>query len=59
MKDKPRRGRPVKPDSERRGAVVYLKVTPGEKELIDTAGAPEPTVWARTVLLKAAARRLK
>jgi len=55
--NKKKLGRPPKTDAERRDSVVYLKVTAAEKAAIDAAGQPEPSVWARDVLLRAAKRR--
>ena len=53
-KKKKRLGRPPKPTSEKRSAVLYLKLTPAERRLIDSAAGDQPTVWARRVLLRAA-----
>ena len=58
-KNKIKRGRPPKSDAERRDSVVYIKVTVAEKASINEAGQPEPTAWARDVLLRAAKRGRK
>jgi len=47
------RGRPRKPAEETR-IPWPLKLTEAERELIQRAGAPRPTVWAREVVLAAA-----
>lgn len=39
-----------------RSEVLYIKLTPAEKELVDAADE-EPTVWAREVVLRAARRK--
>jgi hypothetical protein len=49
----PTRGRPRKDDADRRTEVLYLKLTPAERSLIDEV-CEKPTVWARDVLIKAA-----
>lgn len=56
MTDSPKLGRPKKPAAERRSSVLYLKLTAAERAAIDRAADGEPTVWARSVLLRAAKR---
>lgn len=51
-------GRPEKPPSERRSEVLYLKLTPAEKQLVSRVFA-EPSVVARELILRAARRKEK
>lgn len=53
---RPGAGRPPKPEGERRDQVFSIKLTAGEKELLNETSA---STWAREVLLKAAKRRCK
>jgi hypothetical protein len=51
---RPGAGRPAKPASERRDQVFSIKLTAGEKQLLDAADA---RTWARDTLLKAAKQK--
>lgn len=54
------RGRPPKPDDERKTANMKIPLAEGEKEAIERAAESDgakPVTWAREVLLRAAKRR--
>jgi len=54
------RGRPPKAPGEAKDATpLFIKLTVDERSLIDNAGAPQPSVWARDTLLRAAKRKLR
>jgi hypothetical protein len=53
------RGRPKLAESERRDVRYQIRLSSAEVALIERAGAPNPSTWAREVLLNAAKRRLK
>ena len=56
---KRKRGRPPKPEDERRSVGILIKLTEAERELLQRAAGDEKTItWARDVLLRAAKRRL-
>ena len=57
MEDKRERGRPPKPDEERRSAELRIRLTEDERESLDDAAGGKTSTWARDVLLKAAARK--
>ena len=57
-----KRGRPEKPDDEKRLHAMRIRVTPEEQEsLNDAADRAKVTfsVWARRILLRAAAKKGK
>ena len=57
---KRKRGRPPKPEDERRSVGILIKLTEDERDLLQRAAGDEKTItWARDVLLRAAKRRLK
>ncbi len=51
------KGRPAIPDTEKRKPRFLLKLNDAEYELIQRAGAPKVSTWARETLLRAAKRR--
>ena len=51
------RGRPVLPADERRTELLILRLNKSEKEAIDSAGNGDVSKWARSLLLKAAAKQ--
>jgi len=54
------RGRPPKPEAERKTANMKIPLTDDEKEAIERAARDrdeKPVTWARTVLLRAAKRK--
>jgi hypothetical protein len=53
------RGRPKKPDSERREIRYQIRLSASELALIERAGGENPSTWARDVLLRAAKRGVK
>jgi hypothetical protein len=53
------RGRPKKPDSERRDVRYQIRLSAAEVALIERAGGENPSTWAREVLLRAAKRGVK
>jgi hypothetical protein len=57
MEDKRDRGRPPKPDEDRRSAELRIRLTDEEREKLDDAAGGKTSTWARDVLLKAAARK--
>jgi hypothetical protein len=57
MEDKRERGRPPKPDDERRTAELRIRLTDEERERLDDAAGGKTSTWARDLLLKAATRR--
>ena len=57
---KRKRGRPPKPEDERRSVGILIKLTEDERDLLHRAAGDEKTLtWARDVLLRAAKRRIK
>jgi hypothetical protein len=53
------RGRPPKPEAERKTANMKIPLTDDEKEAIESAAKArkaKPVTWAREVLLRAAKR---
>jgi len=57
MEEKRDRGRPPKPDEDRRSAELRIRLTDEERERLDDAAGGKTSTWARDVLLKAAARK--
>jgi hypothetical protein len=57
MEDKRERGRPPKPDEERRSAELRIRLTDEEREKLDDAAGGRTSTWARDLLLKAATRK--
>jgi uncharacterized protein (DUF1778 family) len=57
MEDKRERGRPPKPDEERRTAELRIRLTDDEREILDKAAEGKTSTWARELLLKAATRK--
>jgi hypothetical protein len=57
MEDKRERGRPPKPDEERRDAELRIRLTEQERWVLDRAAGEQTSTWAREVLLKAATRK--
>lgn len=53
------RGRPTKPDEERRDYRFQIRLSDGERELIEQAAGDQASTWARETLVKAAKRKLK
>jgi hypothetical protein len=53
------RGRPTKPDDERRSELIQVRVTRDELETLTEAADGKLSTWAREALLRAAKRRLK
>ena len=51
------RGRPPKPDDERKSAQLRIRLTEEEREALDQAAGGKTSTWARDVLLKAAKRK--
>jgi len=51
------RGRPPKPEGERRQTRFQIRLSPEELAAIERAGGSKPSTWAREVLLKAAKRK--
>ena len=58
MEKQRERGRPPKAPEDRRSAELRIRLTEDERELLDTAGGGKTSTWARTVLLRAAQRRI-
>jgi len=52
------RGRPPKPEKDRRKIRFQVRLSPAELEAIERAGGDKPSTWAREVLLKAAKRKV-
>jgi hypothetical protein len=59
MEEKRDRGRPPKPDEDRRSAELRIRLTDDEREKLDEAAGGQTSTWARDVLLKAAARKTR
>ena len=59
MEEKRQRGRPPKPDEERRSAELRIRLTEDERAALDNAAGENTSTWARDVLLKAAARKAR
>jgi hypothetical protein len=59
MEDKRERGRPPKPDEDRRTAELRIRLTEQERSILDLAAGEQTSTWARLVLLAAAARKLR
>jgi ribosomal protein L15E len=51
------RGRPLKPEAERRTILFPIRVNAAELEAIRKAAGNKPSTWARELLLKAAKRK--
>ena len=51
------RGRPPKPDDERKAAELRIRLTEAERAELDGAAGGKTSTWARDVLLKTARRR--
>jgi hypothetical protein len=51
------RGRPHKPDEERKSAQLRIRLTDEERETLDKAAGGKTSTWAREILLKAAKRK--
>ena len=57
---KKKRGRPPKPEEERRTVGLLIKLTEAERDLLHQAAGDEKTIaWARGTLLRAAKRKLR
>lgn len=54
--EKRSRGRPFKPDEDRRTAELRIRLTDDERELLDAAADGKTSTWARNILLRAAKR---
>jgi hypothetical protein len=57
MEDKRERGRPPKPDEDRRSAELRIRLTEDERETLDDAAGGKTSTWARELLLKAASKK--
>ena len=57
METKRERGRPPKPDKERKSAELRIRLTEGERAQLDAAAQGNTSTWARELLLKAAKRK--
>jgi hypothetical protein len=57
MEDKRERGRPPKPDEDRRSAELRIRLTDEEREKLDDFAGGKTSTWARELLLKAATRK--
>ncbi len=53
------RGRPEITDGSRRSEVLTVRLTEGERELLDEVAEGNISQWARDVLLRAARRQRK
>lgn len=53
------RGRPPKPENERRKIRFQVRLSPVELEAIERTGGAKPSTWAREVLLRAAKHGIK
>jgi hypothetical protein len=53
------RGRPIKPDKDRRETRFQVRLSPTELALIERASEGKTSTWARETLLNAAKRRIK
>jgi hypothetical protein len=53
------RGRPTKPDEERRDYRFQIRLSEAERALVEQAAGDQASTWARETLVKAAKRRLK
>ena len=51
------RGRPPKPDDEKKGDELRIRLTADERKELDRAAGGNTSTWAREVLLRAAKRR--
>jgi hypothetical protein len=51
---KPKRGAPPKPPDERKGIIMPIRLTQGEKAEIDAVADGNASKWARNQLLRAA-----
>lgn len=51
------RGRPPKPDDERKSAQLRIRLTAEERAVLDRAAGGKTSTWARETLLKAAKRK--
>jgi hypothetical protein len=51
------RGRPPKPEKDRRTIRFQIRLTPEELATIERSADGKPSTWARKVLLKAAKRK--
>lgn len=49
--EKRQRGRPFKPDEERRTAELRIRLTDDERELLDAAADGKTSTWAREIIL--------
>ncbi len=55
--DPKERGRPPKPDDERKDSQLRIRLTAEERKAIDNASGGKTSTWARDVLLRAAKRK--
>ena len=55
--DEETRGRPPKPDKDRRDIRFQVRLSPAELAALETAAKGKTSTWAREVLLKAAKRQ--
>jgi hypothetical protein len=55
---KPRIGRPPKPTADLRELRMQIRVSRAELDAIEAAGQPNPSTWARGILLAAAAKHV-
>lgn len=53
------RGRPPKPDEERKSFMLRIRMTEEQREVLAGAAGENISDWARDVLLRAAKRRQK
>jgi hypothetical protein len=54
---KPERGRPPKPDDERKSAQLRIRLTDEERAALDAAADGKTSTWARKLLLRAATKK--
>ena len=59
MNEKRERGRPPKPDADRKSAELRIRLTEEERETLDNAAGEKTSTWARDVLLRAAKRKTR
>jgi hypothetical protein len=52
-------GRPPKPQDEKRDVMFQIRMTVGERALLDAAAGDGASTWAREVLLDAARKKKK
>lgn len=54
------RGRPKKPEAERKNVILRICLTPAESQSVESAAKSDhmdKSVWARAVILRAAEKR--